>query len=447
MTPNPTIEKQMILGIEANPARFEHLSELKSQAMELVANQSLPNHKNEEFKYTSLAHLDKTIWVAGSGEAANANDVKANLIGSFDQAVAVIVNGEFRADLSYGLEMPGVTIESLAHAIDSGKTSDLIGKIASVELKSFDVVAHLGRLVKPEIHLTSALNTAAFTDGCFIHVNKNSTIEKPIQVLILSSGENVVTTPRILFVAEQGCEVTLIETYATLGKGKSLTLPVVEAYIHPNAKAEHIRFQNENLHAQHVALTEIYQDQDSTYKHYNIVFGGALTRNDINAFVDGSNTHLRADGVICLSGDQLADTHTRLDHAKPHCESFEIYKHLLDGNSTAVFNGKIFVHQDAQKTDAKQTNQAVLLSPTATMNSKPQLEIFADDVKCTHGATIGNLRTDAMFYMQARGINAEQARALLVYAFAAEVFEQIEHVELRQDLEQRLFVKLGTEKS
>lgn len=427
--------------LNATPSRTESFGNIQTRAWDSLRGAVLPTHKSEEWRYIPMRLLSEDVWQEPGAVTVSAEDLLNIPLAATAEILAVVVNGAFRADLSHGLE--SVKVESLSQATLAGKAPKL-GSLADLETKHYSVAAHHGVLNKPGIDLFARLNTATFQDGVFCHLAKNEQVESPITFLFLTVGDRVRVTPRVYFVAEQGAEATIVEVHASLGNTRTLSLPVTEAWIAPNAKVEYVKLQVEGGEGRNIALTEIEQAGDSTFKHYNVTFGGLLTRNDVNAAILGENAHTRLDGVTCIDGEQLADNHTRLDHAMPNCESFEAYKHLLDGQSTAVFNGKIFVHQDAQKTDAKQTNQAILLSPTATMNTKPQLEIFADDVKCTHGATIGHLESSMQFYLQTRGIPADEARALLVYAFAAEVLDQIESLPVREELEALLFQKLLT---
>lgn len=397
------------------------------RARELFEAKGIPTTKDEEWKYTPLHVLNEATWKAGEAF------LPSEVWGSLDPIRLVFANGFLVPSLSRGLDTPGLEV------LDSS----VAGSVALLEAQSFDVAAHLGRLAKPEVHAFGALNAATTTDGAYLRITGQ--IERPIVLAFVSSGEGVSSSPRVYIHAVAGSQATVFETYECQGLTRAFTNAVTEVVVESNAVLEHVKLQDESLRSVTIGLTEVKQEQDSTYRNYTICLGSRITRNDLNVFVGGENCHTRIDAVVCPDGDQHMDNHTRLDHVMPNCESFEVYKHLLNGNSTAVFNGKIFVHQDAQKTDAKQTNQAVLLSPTATMNTKPQLEIFADDVKCTHGATVGSLEHIMEFYMRSRGIPAVQARALLVYAYAAEVIEQISHDGIKEALEKRLLAKLGTE--
>ncbi len=441
----PTMNSSVLAHVEPNFGLFPGLEGMRKRALEAAQTAGFPHHDNEEYKYTSLRHLGEVAWKPAQDSNFQAADINALGALTVDSHRIVVVNGVFRPELSTIHAVDGLDVLPLEVAIAEGFTDGKLGALASLDTQHFSVTAHLGKLKKPAVPMTAALATALFTSGVYIRLAANTVVEKPIKILHVHEGTDVVTAPRVLVDVCMGAEATLVESYYTFGEKRGLTLPVVEVFVAPNAKLEHIKLQRESIASQHIALTEVKQQGDSSYIHFNVIFGGGLTRNDINVFLDGSNTHLRMDGVTCISGEQHVDNHTRLDHAKPHCESFEIYKHLLDEKSTAVFNGKIFVHEDAQKTDAKQTNQTVLLSPNAVMNTKPQLEIFADDVKCTHGATVGQMRKDELFYLRSRGIPLAKARALMVYAFAAEVLELISHEEIKRSLEQYLFEKLGVD--
>jgi Fe-S cluster assembly protein SufD len=259
----------------------------------------------------------------------------------------------------------------------------------------------------------------------------------------VTSGDGSCVAPRVLIVASEGSSARFVETYVTDGAGTNLVLPVTEVVTEKGANVEHVRVQDESESTFSFALWAISQHDDSEYRSYNVAFGGAIARTDQEFWLGGRHIVTRLDGVVVARGKQHLDNHTRLDHALPDCNSFEVYKQIVDDEATVVFNGKIFVHQDAQKTDAVQNNAALLLSPRATIDSKPQLEIFADDVKCTHGATVGRLEDTPLFYLRSRGIPKASAEGILVYAFAAEVLELITLKPVVDRLEARLFEKLG----
>lgn len=438
----PALEAQTLPGVQPQLDAITNLIEVRRAALRLHQELGIPGAKDEEWKYT---HIRKFLPEEGAAAGSSVPVDLASLnLPDFEQSLLVFVDGVYSAEhSSLGTLPSGLTVQPLETALQDASVAGLVAKLAHLEPERYEVAAHLGAVHRPATHTFGALNTAAFTSGAFVRIARDTSVETPVHLLFLSTTPNAIQFPRLLVVAESGSKACLVEHYRSLHAERAHTLAVAEVYVHENANLEYVKVQNENQETVHVGLTEVRQDANSTFRHFSVSFGGAVTRNDTNVFLAGSATHCRMDGVIALSGDQHVDNHTRLDHAHPFCDSFEVYKHLLDDRSEAVFNGKIFVHQDAQKTDAKQTNMCLLLSPEATMNTKPQLEIFADDVKCTHGATIGQLREDAMFYLRSRGIAEKTARGLLVYAFAAEVLEQIEHEGLREYLEALLFAKLG----
>jgi len=399
------------------------LADLRRQALEAHKAVGVPTMKDEEWKYTSLRAIAETAWQpAEPGPAWFGDDLPRLAAGS---AKVVIVNGLLDRNQSEFDAGSGVRIQSLHDAFSEGKIEQF-GEVAGFCARPF-----------------AALNTALFTDGVVVHVSKLAEAARPVEILHVTTGENQVVTPRVLIVVEEGAKVQLVEHYISHGSSTNLTLPVTEVFVAQNAQVEHVRVQDEAMTSHHIGLWATTQEQGSTYESYNIAFGGALGRLDQNIWIGGRHTTTRLDGVVLARGEQVIDNHTRLDHALPDGNSFEIYKQIVDDQATVVFNGKIFVHQDAQKTDAKQTNQALLLSPQATINSKPQLEIFADDVKCTHGATVGQLEDGPLFYMRSRGLPKKQAEAVLVYAFAAEVLELITMVDVRENLERTLFARLA----
>jgi Fe-S cluster assembly protein SufD len=289
-----------------------------------------------------------------------------------------------------------------------------------------------------------ALNTALHQDGACILIERNVEVSKPLHLLFISSanGRPLASFPRNLIVAAEGSRVSLVEHYAGLNGGGYFTNAVTEIVQGENAAVDYYKIQEERRNAFHIATVQVRQSRSSRFSSHSISMGGALVRNDINAVLDGEGAECTLNGLYTLDGEQHEDNHTRIEHARPHCTSHELYKGILDGSSTGVFNGKIYVHKDAQKTDAKQTNKNLIRSEKAAINTKPQLEIFADDVKCTHGATIGQLDEEAVFYLRARGIGEEEARNLLTCAFARDIIDRIGieavRIKLEADLMQRL---------
>jgi Fe-S cluster assembly protein SufD len=303
----------------------------------------------------------------------------------------------------------------------------IVASLAEVLEKAPDKVEPwLGQYARFDDHPFVALNTAFLRDGALVWVPRGVIVEKPIHLMFVSSSTGIVTFPRNLFVAGENSQVTLVETYA--GEGAYFTCPVTELVAGPASVVDHYKLQVESRQAFHMATFQIEAERSCAPSSHSISIGGALVRNDVNAVLDGEGIDCILNGLYLGEGRQVIDNHMRVEHARPHCASHELYKGVLDGAARSVFNGLIHVHPGAQKTDAKQSNRNLLLSASAIANSNPQLEIFADDVKCTHGSTVGQLDEDAIFYLRSRGIGEEAARSLLTYAFASDIVERIKEL-------------------
>lgn len=400
------------------------LRELRRRALAIFRESGVPTTKIEEWKYTPLRSVAETQWKPSFGESTT---FQAPFLVPGSIRV-VLVNGRLDESLSSLQTINGLILSSLDSALVLHP--DLVEK-------------HLGSVAALPRHPFAALNSAIWQGGLFIHLAKDAAIEPVIEIVHISTGSGLSVAPRILVVAEEGSQAKITERYVTEAESANLILPVTESIIASGANVEHVRIQVEEEESYHIGLWESTMGTKTTFHAYNLVFGAKLHRLDQNITLAGEHSSCRLDGVIIGHGEQLLDNHTNLDHAVANCTSFEVYKQIIDDSATVVFNGKIYVHPGAQKTDAKQTNQALLLSPNATINSKPQLEIFADDVKCTHGATVGQLEETPLFYLMSRGIPKAQARGILVYAFAAEVLELVSIREVVDDLEERLLKKLA----
>lgn len=414
----------------------ETLHQMRAGALERYTAVGLPTHKDEEFKYTSFRAVAETEFVPAYGATVEAEDLASHPIAALTGPRLTFVNGEYAPELSELNGLPReMTVSSLAQALEvqPGRVMAHLGQIASLE----------GRLGSTNDERFLNLNTAFIQDGAFVWIPKGVEMEQPLHLLFINRADHgaFAAHPRVLIVADEGCRAKVVESHIGLG-GTYLSNVVTELAIAARAHVEHVRIQMESDDAFHVGWVAARQEADSVWSSNVASFGASLSRVDVNVFVAGEHTETWLNGASMGSGTQLMDHHTRIDHAQPNCNSFEVYKTVLAGRSHGVFNGKIFVYEDAQKTDAKQTNQALLLSKTAEIDTKPQLEIFADDVKCTHGATVGQLREDALFYLRSRGIPLAEARALLVYAFVAEVIEKISVEPVRELMEQVLFQKL-----
>lgn len=400
------------------------LRALRARALDIVEQSGIPTPKNEEWKYTPLREVAERAWMAPEPGPA-VFDFPLPFVVEKSLRV-VLVNGRLDRNLSDFRSVPGLFITGLFDALNTGEA----------------IEGWLGQAAKIDNHPFAALNTALFRDGIVVRVGRGAVIEPVIEIVHIAATDGQVCAPRVLLIAEEGSTAKIVERYISTPEA-TLNLSVTESFIAADANIEHVRVQDESESSTHIGLWEARQDKGSTYLAYNVAFGARLARLDHNIYIGGEHATTRLDGVAVAHGEQLLDNHTSLDHAVPNCSSFEVYKQIIDDEATIVFNGKIMVYEDAQKTDAKQTNQALLLSPNATINSKPQLEIFADDVKCTHGATVGRLEETPLFYLMSRGVPRAQAESILVYAFAAEVLELISIEPLKVDLERRLFEKLA----
>jgi Fe-S cluster assembly protein SufD len=339
----------------------------------------------------------------------------------------VFVNGRFAPELSTPADrMPeGVRVAPLSAALaGAAALDDLLDR-------------HLTRVADWQEQTFTALNTALMTDGAVVHVAKEMVVDTPIHLLFVSDANAArgATHPRTLLVAERHSKATVVESHVGLGDAPYLTNAVTEAVVDDGATLHHYRLQRESRRAFHVGTVDVRQGKDSHFVNFTFTVGAALSRSNVYTLLGGEGCGATLNGLYMLAGEQHGDHQTRIEHAEPNCFSREVYKGLLDGSSHGVFNGKVYVRPEAQKTDGKQENNNLLLSETARVDTKPQLEIFADDVKCTHGATVGRLDETALFYMKSRGVNATVARQLLTYAFAADVLETIELEPLKDALE------------
>jgi Fe-S cluster assembly protein SufD len=310
---------------------------------------------------------------------------------------------------------------------------------AALEIHPELIEEHLGRYASDSSNPFVALNTANFEDGLFLHIPRNTIVDEPVSIDFTGVSGHA-THLRNLIVVDAGSQVRIVERYT--GAGRYFTNAVTEIIVDENATVEHVKLEEESADSFHVATIQVEQSRNSNFKSHNICLGGLLVRNDVNAVLS-SGCEGTLNGLYLTKGRQHVDNHTVLDHAAPHAASHELYKGILDGDSSAVFNGKILVRKDAQKTDAKQTNKNLVLSESAAINTKPELQILADDVRCTHGATVGQLDEEALFYLRARGIGQTDARDLLIYAFARDVIDRIGIPSVREYLEKALFESLA----
>jgi Fe-S cluster assembly protein SufD len=407
------------------------LQKLRQEAMEHFTELGFPRRTDEEWRFTNLTPLTRTPFALADG---NGIEAAKELLGEvvLDAGPGprlVFVNGRFEAALS---QTP------LSRAKSKLIQLDTFGKACEPELKRW-----LAQYASYLDHAFIALNTAFLNDGAFIHIPAGFEAQEPIHIVFLSThrGEPTVSHPRLLIVAEPGARATILESYAGPEDVKYFTNAVTEIVVQNQAAIDHYKIQREGRQAFHVATLQAFLGRAANFRTHMIGLGGALVRNEINAVAADEGSECTLNGLYLANGSQHMDNRTFIDHAKPNCTSHELYKGVLDGQARGVFNGKIRVAQDAQKTDAKQTNKTLLLSDDAQINTKPQLEIYADDVKCTHGATVGQLSDEALFYLRSRGIGLDAARGLLTFAFANDIISRIQVEPVRESLEDMLLTR------
>ncbi len=394
-----------------------------------------PTTKNELWRFTNTSPIAKTPFRLADpdGRTPDAAAIERFAIPRLTGTRLVFVDGRFQLNLSSISTLPrGVEVTGLGMAIDTHR--------AQVE-------SHLTKYADYEQDAFTALNTAFIEDGAFVYVPRNTVVNDPIYLLFVSTAVDgaTVTHPRNLIVTEADSQATVIEDYVSLGDSKSpyFTNAVTEIVVGNNATVSHYLLEREGERAYNVSTLRIQQGRDSNFTSHTVLLGGALVRNNVHPVLAGEGCHSLLNGLYVMHGRQHVDNHMHVKHAKPHCDSRQFYKGILDDHARAVFAGRIVVAKDAQKTDAKQSNTNLLLSEDAQANTQPQLEIYADDVKCTHGATVGQIDENAIFYLQTRGISEPEARAMLVHAFAGESLGRMTVEPIRAHLESLLSERLA----
>lgn len=414
-------------AIAQGPTQPRWMAQARGHAIAQFERLGFPTTRLEQWRFTSVAPIaERTFALAADG--AGSADAKQTAPLSSPVAHAVCVNGRFASTLSSVDTLPkGVQVLSLEAALTSNPGL---------------VEPYLNQLSLPQASAFTSLNTAFLRDGVVILVAPGVVVDRPIEVVFasVSEGAGSVSHPRLLIVTGEGSQATVLERY--VGSGAAFTNAVTEVWLGANAVIDHYKLQEEPSDSFHVASMFLHGARSGNFSSHSLTFGGGLVRNDVVATLDGEGIDCTLNGLYVGRDRQLIDNHTTIDHAMPHCDSHEIYKGILAEHSRAVFNGKIIVRPDAQKTDAKQTNKALLLSDDANINTKPELEIFANDVKCTHGAAIGQLDETAMFYLRSRGLGVSEARAMLVHAFAGDILNRVKIAPVREYLEGILTARL-----
>jgi Fe-S cluster assembly protein SufD len=407
------------------------IHEIRSEALHTFEKLGFPTKKLEGWKYTSLNSVlnqDYCLFPNKENTVAFA-DVKKYFIHDIDTYKVVFIDGKYSSFLS-DTTHDNMDICLLSSAFDKPKYKAVID-------------AYFNKIAKKD-NLTS-LNTAFATEGAYIYIPRNEEVNKPIEIINFTTGSEDATLlqPRNLIVAEQNAHVQIIERHQSLNNNAVLTNVVTEIFLGKDAQVDLYKIQNDHISASLVDNTYIEQKSNSVASVHTFSFGGNITRNNLNFYQRGEHIDSILKGITIIEGKQHVDNHTLVHHIEPNCESHQDYKGIFDARSTGVFNGKVIVEKEAQKTNAYQQNNNILVSDRSTINAKPQLEIFADDVKCSHGCTIGQLDDQALFYMQQRGIPKKEAKALLMYAFANTVLESVKIPEVKHRITKLIASKLG----
>jgi Fe-S cluster assembly protein SufD len=406
---------------------------LRKAGMARFAELGFPSLKDEDWRFTNvspIANLPFNPVFEADLDGLSRESIARLTFGSLDFSLLVFVNGHYCEELSSpGIRQPRVTVKNLAAALKTDSTL---------------IEQHLARYATGEDNSFAALNTAFFQDGAFVHIPAGTALEKPVHFVYVSTVKETGATahPRNLIVAEKGSQATVLESYVSTVEVPYFTNVVTELVLGEGAVLEHAKFQDEHTEAFHVAAIHAHLGRGSNFIAHSVATGGRLSRNNIRTKLAGEGVECVLNGLYLTRGEQLADHHMVVEHAEPHCNSHEYYNGILDEKSKGVFHGRILVRQPAQKTDAKQTNKNLLLSEDATVDTKPQLEIYADDVKCTHGATVGQLNEESIFYLRARGIGAATARRMLIHAFAGEIIERIRCRPIREEMDKLIWYRL-----
>ena len=398
---------------------------IRRAALARFTDMGFPTTRDEDWRFTSVAPIAQTAFAPAPEEfgGLTRRDLEAFTFPGLACSRLVFVNGRYSAELSSRTPLPGGVV---------------VGNLASALTVYPDPVeAHLARYADFHHDAFTALNTAFMEDGAFVFIRRGTVLEEPIHLLFVSTqtAAPVITHPRNLIVADEDSQATIVEDYVSLGGDVYFSNGVTEVVVGQNGVMSHYLIERESPRAFNVSTLRIQQARSSNVTSHSVLVGGALVRNNVHPILAGEGGECVINGLFMATGRQHMDNYMRVEHASPRCDSRQFYHGILDGSSRGVFHGRIVVHKEAQKTDAKQTNRNLLLSEDAQIDTKPQLEIYADDVKCTHGATIGQVNEEAVFYLRSRGIAKESARAILLFAFAQESLERMKIAPIREHLE------------
>ncbi|WP_044173965.1 Fe-S cluster assembly protein SufD [Flectobacillus major] len=432
---NNDLKAQLIANFKAAEGKMNgeakspiHL--VRQQALQTFNQLGFPTIKHEEWKYSNVKNLIKQSFEFNAVSTLNAQDLAQMAIPNLDGNILYFINGVYNPSLS--------TIVSPASDLIILPFADAVKQYPDLVEKYFNQYSDIAD------NAFTALNTAFAHNGVFVYVPEKKVVEKPVILRFIADARslNVASQPRNLVVVGKRAEVKIAEAYRSLGENVAFTNTVTEIAVAEEANVHYYKVQNETDNSYHIGTTAVYQESRSVFTANTVTANGGFVRNNLNIKIDGEFAEANMFGLYIPNAKQHIDNHTAVDHAKPNSNSNELYKGILKDKSTGVFNGKIYVREDAQKTNAFQSCKNVLMSNEASMNTKPQLEIWADDVKCSHGTTTGQLNDDALFYMQARGISKDSARALLMLAFAQEVIDKMEIPAIKEYLEGLIVEKI-----
>ena len=410
-------------------AQPQWLQTLRKEAFARFAETGFPTTHDEDWRFTNVSAVSNTAFEAGQNERVSQEQLKQFGTSEFATQL-VFVNGLFSEDLSNVASVPkGVRVASLA---------------AQIHVDPASLEPHLGKYLDSQRDAFCALNTAFLEDGVFVHVPQGVVVETPIYVLYVTApgAKPTMNHPRNLIVAEKNSQVTVVEDYVSLGDGATFSNAATELIAGDNAQIQHYMIVREGAGSNNFSTLRIQQGRSANVATHSLLLGGSLIRNNVHPVLAGEGSECLINGLFMGNGAQHMDNYMLVEHASPHCDSRQFYNGILNGNAHGVFHGRIIVHKDAQKTDAKQTNRNLLLSDDAQIDTKPQLEIYADDVKCTHGATIGQFDDTALFYLRSRGLPEASARHLLLLAFANECLDRMNSTQVRDHIEKLVVAAL-----
>ncbi|HEY9857219.1 MAG TPA: Fe-S cluster assembly protein SufD [Stenomitos sp.] len=430
---DPTVASLLRTRPELPETGLMRVAMLRREAVDRLSALALPTIKDEEWRFTNLAPLKELVFQAPERkpEAVTLDQIERFVLPESRSSRLVFVNGAYAPHLSDVSALgDGVTVQNLADAGDRAHLLD----------------SHLGKHAAFQDEVFTALNTAFLGDGALVHLGRERVAPAPIHLLFLTvpGTETVLVTPRVLVVAEAMSEAVLVEDYVSLADGATFTSAVTELFLADDARIKHVRLQRENRQAYHLGRSAAVLGRDAAYASYAVTLGGAFTRHEPSVLQTAEGTDTTMQGLTLIGSSQFADTHSVIDHAKPHGTSNQLHKCILGGTARGVFNGKILVRQHAAQTNSAQANRNLLLSEKARIDTKPQLEIFNEDVRCSHGATVGQIEPEEIFYLRSRGLSEADARHLLVFAFAAEILDGLPVASLKEDLRRHALEQMAS---